>query len=306
MRQRRRGAAVVAQLAGAAQQLLALEGVAAALEAPYLGECGAAGGRAPAAHSVAGVRGLRAATVLRLLVRHHLELLGQRRDLGPTALEGLEPASASALRGAAGSAAPGLGSAAAVAAAVLALPGLQGAASSALLRNEMELLQLHVARCLARPPPGAGAGTGAEARLQRLLMADWVSLNVRHPLLRADALLSLAAGEYAAQGVPAPLGCPPSREVVKLHAGPGGAVEAAVLGGPLESARSTVCLVGGAQLELPRCSATLRVCTSTDAWHCSVCERRCAFRGATVAWGWEGEGIAHPSPYHVFLVSPPW
>ena len=66
-------------------------------------------------------------------------------------------------------------------------------------RNEMQLLQGHVALSLGRalaahacePPSGGGSGAGGRrgaARLSGMLMADWVTAGVRHPLLHAELM----------------------------------------------------------------------------------------------------------------------
>jgi hypothetical protein len=79
-------------------------------------------------------------------------------------------------------------------------------------RNEMLLLQRHLSRSLQAAAAAvledggdeaaaaaAGGSDGESSRLSRLLAADWIILNVQHPLLLPE-MLPLAARQVPASG----------------------------------------------------------------------------------------------------------
>ena len=72
---------------------------------------------------------------------------------------------------------------------------LLAACHAALHGGELQLLQAHISACLGRP-----LDPSSPPSISQLLMADWVCLAVRHPELRDDELLPVAAAVYAAAG----------------------------------------------------------------------------------------------------------
>ncbi|KAI7841298.1 hypothetical protein COHA_004917 [Chlorella ohadii] len=153
-------------------------------------------------------------------------------------------------------------------------------------RNEMLLLQRHLAAALAplQPPegeeamdidggaaePGAAAGAaGSEAQLSQLLMADWITLNVQDPgMLQEMDLLAASAYLHTGEEMLPHGAAMPARERSTLFDQPvavaGRGVAAATQAAPPGA--------GGAML--PRCPASLRLCEGRPHWSCRACGRR--------------------------------
>lgn len=106
----------------------------------------------------------------------------------------------------------------------LLLPELWGKLVKVLERNELELWQAHVWRSLTTglqyavsregqvqaeaeaTGSHAGAAASHDAPTWKLLMADWVSVNMQHPDLRTQQLAQPAAKVYADAGESAGVG----------------------------------------------------------------------------------------------------
>jgi hypothetical protein len=150
-------------------------------------------------------------------------------------------------------------------------------------------------------PSGDGKGTSSSSRccpISQLLLADWISCNIRHPDLSGEQLLRPAASVYATFGCAAPLaaqGAMPCRELNPLD--PADLAPTGLTGAGVAAAR--VADIAAATLEAddgqgvgdkaagaaavvripwPRCGASLMLCPAADStaggWGCSVCGRR--------------------------------
>ncbi|KAF6260815.1 hypothetical protein COO60DRAFT_849018 [Scenedesmus sp. NREL 46B-D3] len=211
---------------------------------------------------------------------------------------------------------------------------LDPCSAAALAAGQQQALQHRQQQQLHLPAPagspsGAAAGTatlggggGAAAAgggfgvgmfpVSEVLMADWVSLNIRSPNLNGDELLRPAAVVYASYSLPAPLALEgdgsssmPAREPNPLDAAelppvgvsgselqamqlarvaaeaPAGAAAAAV---DVEMADADGQAAGGgsaaapAVVSWPRCAASLLLCpagsSARSGWGCSCCGRR--------------------------------
>lgn len=138
--------------------------------------------------------------------------------------------------------------------------------------NRMALVQRHIWQSLSGGSPGyllAQPPAAEEASTTLLLMSDWVSVNVRHPELRADEILPLVAETYVKLGgMPVVNTEPPGRDKVPAFDEPVGLVSGAQ---PMEAVRVAKGKLGGQQVEVALCGATLRVCGVAGNWGCTVC-----------------------------------
>jgi hypothetical protein len=152
-----------------------------------------------------------------------------------------------------------------------AYPQLQACLEAA-EAGRMALLQRHLYQSLAGGSPAqllARPLQQQEAVASLLLMADWASLNVMHPLLRAEDILPLVADTYATLGgQPMISGEFQGREEVapfdkKLGLKAGGR--------PTDAARVTLGRVAGQEVEVARCGATLLAVAQPGGWACGAC-----------------------------------
>jgi len=133
-------------------------------------------------------------------------------------------------------------------------------------RNEMLLLQRHIGSVLnSALSPSSSASASCEPSLTALLAADWVTLNAPHPLLLSE-LIRPACQVYQRAGIHNPPTQPPSREECPGLLSPG---SCAITGYGTAAAIAAVDPTN--HRIIPRCAATLRVCTDPNVWVCRVC-----------------------------------
>ncbi|EFJ44592.1 hypothetical protein VOLCADRAFT_118724, partial [Volvox carteri f. nagariensis] len=315
-RRRAKLAARLQQLTTTKLMLDAMERFIAPLEAPYNAAAAAAAMEGGGSLLIAlnGQQawawcGLRCATALRRLA---LSYTASRADPPGAApqdqLADVDVGVVAALQQAGGAAA-----------AAVAAPAAVLACRDAAARNEGELLQAHIWAALSygighfmrRLPPAAAAT--APPPLYKLLMADWVTLHVRHPRLResellpltpvalsaasstassSDMLQSAAVAEWCcsfetttttvtATTVTATNDANKDRKDDSSNMKQGAFGSATTMTDTTATAAAAATVAAAAPqrvvLTLPRCGATLMVCESPAVWNCVVCARRYLF-----------------------------
>lgn len=178
--------------------------------------------------------------------------------------------------------------------------------------QQLVLPQLPADTAAATAGSSTGFGLG-KFPISEVLMADWVSLNIRSPDLNGDELLRPAAVVYASYGLTAPLavdgeGAMPARELNPLGPddlppvgvsgqgidamarasvaveppaaaadGDGDVIMADAIGSAAAAAAGTAA-AAAAPVSWPRCTVTLWLCpagsSASSSWGCSCCGRR--------------------------------
>jgi hypothetical protein len=177
-------------------------------------------------------------------------------------------------------------------------PDAAAAAAAALSRGQTTPLSSSAGTAAAAAGSSAAAAAAAAVPgpgsypLSEMLMADWVMLNLHHPALNAESLMTASAAVYSRYKMEAPLlsleaGEPlPARELNPLDPrGSVGLPAVGVSGEAVEAAgwaRVPLSAAAGGgdgeKVPWPRCSVSLQLCGAEGGvgvpWGCSSCGRR--------------------------------